>query len=255
MSSPIRPDTDRGGKYDPSTAETLRMAPEKASIVEDFIDIFYAPSNVFARREKSGFGLQLLIVAVLAALFVFASRGVFSQIFDAEFARGAAKAMAKNPQLTQEMMDRARPMQETIASFVLYVFTPIAIFLSAIFVWLSAKVLSIKITYAQAALITTLAWIPRLVGALLGAVQVLVTDTTNVTSPYALGFSPARFMDPDATNGKLLGFLGSLDVFALWYAVLIGIGIAVIGKVPRARGYAAAAIVFVVTTIPLFAFR
>ena len=80
-------------------------------------------------------------------------------------------------------------------------------------------------------------------------------DTTNVTSPFALGFSPARFMNPDTTNGKLFGLMGSLDVFALWYAVLIGIGIAVMGKVPRSRGFAAAAIVFVVTTIPLFAFR
>jgi hypothetical protein len=253
MTTPIRPDTDRGASNSPTSGGT--GAPEKASVVEDFIDIFYAPSSVFARREKNGFGIQLLIVTVLTALFIFASRGVFSQIFDAEFARGAAKAMAKNPQLTQEMMDRARPMQEKIGSFFLYIMTPIINFGTALIVWLTGKVLSIKLTYTQAALITTLAWIPRLVGGLLGAAQVLLTDTTNVTSPYALGFSPARFMDPDATNGKLLGLLGSLDVFAVWYAVLIGIGIAVIAKVPRSRAYAAAAIVFVVTTIPLFAFR
>jgi Yip1-like protein len=256
MTTPSRPDIDRGAPYAPTSDGTGQPgAPEKASIIEDFIDIFYAPSTVFARREKSGFGLQLLIITALTALFVFASRGVFSQIFDAEFARGAAKAMEKNPRLTQEMMDSARPMQEKIASFFLYVMTPILIFGTAFIVWLTGKVLSIKLTYAQAALITTLAWIPRLVGGLLGAVQVLLMDTTNVTSPYALGFSPARLMDPDATNGKLLGLLSSFDLFALWYAVLMGIGIAVIAKVPRSRGYAAAAIVFVVTTIPLFAFR
>ena len=246
-----RSGTDRGAPYEPTSA----VPPEKASVVEDFIDIFYAPSTVFARREKSGFWTQLLVITLLTALFVFASRAVFSQIFDAEFARGAAKAIAKNPQVTQEMMDRMKPMQEKITSFVFYVITPIIIFVTALVVWLVGKVLSIKLTYTQAAMITTLAWIPRLVGGLLGALQVLVMDTTNVTSPFALGFSPARFMNPDTTNGKLFGLMGSLDVFALWYAVLIGIGIAVMGKVPRSRGFAAAAIVFVVTTIPLFAFR
>ena len=225
-----RSGTDRGAPYEPTSA----VPPEKASVVEDFIDIFYAPSTVFARREKSGFWTQLLVITLLTALFVFASRAVFSQIFDAEFARGAAKAIAKNPQVTQEMMDRMKPMQEKITSFVLYVITPIIIFVTALVVWLVGKVLSIKLTYTQAAMITTLAWIPRLVGGLLGALQVLVMDTT---------------------NGKLFGLMGSLDVFALWYAVLIGIGIAVMGKVPRSRGFAAAAIVFVVTTIPLFAFR
>lgn len=246
-----RSGADRGATYEPTSA----APPEKASVVEDFIDIFYAPSTVFARREKSGFGLQLLVITLLTALFVFVSRTVFSQIFDAEFARGAAKAIAKNPQVTQEMMDRMKPMQEKVTSFGLYVFTPIIIFLTALIVWLTTKILSIKVTYGQAAMIVTLAWIPRLVGGLLSALQVLVMDTTNVTSPYALGFSPARFMNPDTTNGKLLGLMGSLDVFSLWYAALIGIGIAVVGKVARSRGYTAAAIVFAVTTIPLFAFR
>src|SRR3989442_2962197 len=105
MTSPIRPDTDRGATYS-AGSDSANGMPQKASVIEDFIDIFYAPSTVFARREKSGFGIQLLIITVVTALFVFASRGVFSQIFDAEFARGAAKAMAKSPQVTQEMLDR-----------------------------------------------------------------------------------------------------------------------------------------------------
>jgi hypothetical protein len=76
-------------------------------------------------------------------------------------------------------------------------------------------------------------------------------DTSNVTNAFSLSASPARFMNPDATNPKLFALLGSLDLFVIWYMVLIGIGIAVIAKVPRSRGYAVAATVFVVTTIPL----
>jgi hypothetical protein len=247
-----RPGTDPGAAYDPNVPS---KPAEKASLVEDFIDIFYAPSTVFARREKSGFGIPLLIITAISALFAFASRSVFSQIFDAEYSRGVAKAMAKDPRITQEMLDKMRPIQENVASFFVYVGTPVAIFFTAFLVWLVAKLFSAKLTYGQTVLITTLAWIPRLVGGLLGVLQVLLMNTTNVTSPYALGFSPARFMNPDTMNGKLYAILGSFDLFAIWFAVLAGIGIAVIAKVPRSRGYAVSAIVFVVTTLLLGGFR
>jgi hypothetical protein len=241
-----RPDTDRG-TYDPGVQAT---PPQKASLVEDFIDIFYTPSSVFARREKSGFGIPLLIVSVITALFAFASRSVFSQIFDAEFARGTAKAMAQNPRLTPEMMERMRPIQESIAQVFIYVGTPLFILFLALVIWLVAKVVSAKISYKQAAVITTFAWIPRLVGGLLGVLQVLLLDTTNVTNMYSLSYSPARFMDPDATNAKLFGILGGLDVFSIWFTVLVAIGIAVMGKVPRSKGFIAAAIVFVLSLVP-----
>src|SRR5262245_52362852 len=58
-----RPGTDRGASYDPTTSAT---PPEKASLIEDFIDIFYTPSTVFARRAKSGFGLPLLVIVVIS---------------------------------------------------------------------------------------------------------------------------------------------------------------------------------------------
>jgi Yip1 domain len=249
-----RPGTDRGAGYEVA-ADGAPPAQEKASIIEDFIDIFYAPSTVFARREKSGFALHLLIITALSALFAFATRSVFSQIFDAEYSRGVAKAMAKDPRITQEMLDKMRPIQENVASFFVYVGTPVAIFFTALVVWLVAKMFSAKLTYGQSALITTLAWIPRLVGGLLGVLLVLFTDTSNVTSAFSLTFGPARFMNPDTTNAKLYALMGSLDVFAIWYTVLIGIGIAVVAKVPRAKGYAAAAVVFTLMTLLLVAFR
>jgi hypothetical protein len=247
-----RPGTESGASYDPTVQAP---PPEKASVVEDFIDIFHAPSTVFARREKSGYGMPLLIVSVLSALFAFANRSIFVQIFDAEFQRASVKAMAGNPRITQDMMNTQRGISEGIASVATYVGTPIFIFIMALLVWLAAKVVSGKITYGQAVLITTLAWVPRLVSSLLTTVQVLLMDTSNVTSPFTLSFSPARFMDADATNPKLFALLGSFDLFTLWFTVLVGIGIAVMGKVPRSRGYLAAGLVFIVGVIPAVLFK
>lgn len=243
-----RPGTDRGAGYDSSTSSP---PPEKASVVEDFLDVFHSPSSVFARRANSGYGLQLLIVSVLAAAFAFSQRSVLSQIFDVEFARGTAKAMANNPRITQEMINQGRPIQEAIATFAGYIGTPIFIFILAFFVWIVAKLFSAKVTYGQAAMITTIAWIPRLLGSLITTVQSVLMDTSTVTSMFSLSLSPARFMDPDTTNPKLFGLMGSLEIFSIWFWILVAIGLSVVAKVPRARGYAAAVVLFILGTLPL----
>jgi hypothetical protein len=225
--------------------------PEQASLVEDFIDIFYAPSQVFARRATSGFWAHLLVVTIIAALFAFANRSVFEQIFDVEFQRGAAKAMADNPRITPDMMEGQRKISTSIAGFMQYVGAPLLIFVVAVLVWLIPKFLKIRITYQQAVLIMTLAFVPRLIQYLLTTVQMLFMDTAAITSMHTLSFSPARFMDPDSPNRVLLGLMGRLDLFTIWVTILIGIGIAVMGKAPKSKGLIAAAIIWLVATLPL----
>ena len=248
MSTPIRPATDTGSNLNPGSE--MPPKPEKASLVEDFIDIFYAPSQVFARRANASFWAPLLIIAIVSAAFAFANRNVTSAIFDAEFQRGAAKAMQQNPQITPEQMQTMRGVQEKIVGFIGYIGTPIFIFIVAIMVWIGAKLVSAKITYGQAVLIMTYAWIPRLVQGLLVTVQMLLLDTANITSMHSFGFGPARFVDRDSMPNLLYNLLGRFDLFTIWLTILIAIGIAVIGKVPRSKGYIAAAIVFVLGTIP-----
>jgi hypothetical protein len=247
MSTPIRPGTDSGAAYTPDAA--MPPKPEQSSLFEDFIDIFHAPSRVFARRADSGFWGPLLVVSLLTAVFAFVNRDVMSAIFDAEYARGAAAAQAKNPQITAEQMASMRGVQEKIASFFMYVGTPIFIFVVSFLAWLSAKFVGAKVAYGQAVLIMSFAWVPRLVQGLVNTVQKLLLDTTNITGMHSFGFSPARFMDPDSGSKAVVALAGRFDLFTIWLTILAGIGIAVIGKVPRTKGYIAAAILFVLGSL------
>lgn len=249
MTHPTRPGTDSGSNYTPGAAAPPPAAQEKPSLVEDFIEIFYAPSRVFARREGSSFWAPLLVITVIAALFAFANRSVYGAIFDAEFSRTAAKVMAENPQVTAEMMESQRGIGEGIGTIFSYIGTPILIFLVGVFTWLAAKIVSAKVSMQAAILIVAFAQIPRLVMALLWTVQALVLDTGTITSQHSFGFSPARFMDPDSVQKPIIDFVGRFDVFTIWATILIGIGVAVIAKVPRGKGYAAAAIVWAIASV------
>ena len=67
-------------------------APAKpASLWEDFIDIFYAPTSVFARRREGKFGLALLVYVILATAVFSTARPMMQPIFDAMTSQREAK--------------------------------------------------------------------------------------------------------------------------------------------------------------------
>src|SRR4030095_10330137 len=105
MTQPTSPST--GAQVDaPTTVEPKK--PEKASLLDDFMDIFYAPSAVFARRANANFWVPLLIVSVLLGVIFFANRDLIDPIMEAEFAR----AMAKNPQAQQMTPDQVETARQ-----------------------------------------------------------------------------------------------------------------------------------------------
>lgn len=239
--------SEQGSAYTP---ESGAPAPETASKFEDFIDVFYAPSTVFARRQNASAWPYFLIVTVLGIVLTVASRGLMSAAMDAEFSRRMTKMMADNPQLTPEAINASRGMSEMIGMVAMYAGMPVLILLVGVLIWIAARMVGAKFDMGRAMLISAIANIPRLLGALLTAIYgLMLRDTSSVTGMTRLTWSPARFFDPDTANAGMLAVLSRFDVFTIWVTVLLGIGVAVIAKVPRSKGYAAAAIAWAVPTL------
>jgi hypothetical protein len=96
--------------------QTATPAPQKAGLVEDFIDIFASPAKVFARRVNANAVVPWLIVSVVLIALFFASRNALQPIYDGEMARGVEQAMKQNPKLTPEVMEQSKGMMATIAT-------------------------------------------------------------------------------------------------------------------------------------------
>src|SRR5436853_3734091 len=114
-----------------SNAEPVRdvePAPSKAGLWEDFVDIFYAPSSVFARRADGKFGLPLLFLVVIGTILFFLTKNAMQPIMDAEFARQSAVAMRKNPSLTQDQLATGKGFFETVAPFFFAIGLTVSIF-------------------------------------------------------------------------------------------------------------------------------
>lgn len=227
---------------------TAPPAPElHASLWEDFLDIYYAPRQVYARRREGRWGVVLLVLTALMALLFFASQGVLAPAMEAEFAR----AMRDNPGLSPEQMAHAREMAGIFGTLGFVVSFPIGVMLLGVVVWAVAKLFDSAATLAAALLIATYSQFPRLLQQVASLLQGFVMDEDSLRSLYSVSLSPARFLDPDATSELVMALAGRLDLFALWSTLLLAIGLQVLGRLPRGQSYLAAGLVWLLGAVPV----
>jgi len=232
------------------STSTPPMSAPKTSFWEDVIDIFVSPAAVFRRREKSSVWPPMLFVALSIGVIFFATFNTLEPIFDAEYSRVAAKTIAKNPQITAEMMERGRGFQTAIVKYGIGVVMMVIMFVLGCVSWLVGKLFDSKQTFQAALVVAAWAYMPRILGTLLGGVQGLLMDPAKLTSQLSISLSPARFMDADTTNPMLYQLMGRFDLITIWVTVLLGIGFYVTGKVPKARAVVFAVLMWVIGSLP-----
>ena len=226
-------------------------APKPASVWEDFVDIFISPSQVFARRQNGGFFVPLLVLTIVLVALYFGTKSLFQPVMDAEFARQTAAAMKANPQVTAAQMEKFRGYADTFG-FLGYLFgIPIRVMLVGIILWAAGKLVESKQTVSAAMVVSSYAFFPLIVQQIVSALQAAVMDPAKLTGVASVSLSLARFMDPDKTSQLILGLAGRVDLFILWITVLLAIGLSVTGKISRFRAGIAAAIVWLVGSLPV----
>ncbi|MHB0961921.1 MAG: YIP1 family protein [Gemmatimonadaceae bacterium] len=224
-------------------------APAKVSLLEDFVDIFFSPREVFARREKAGYALVMIIVTlVIGGLFI-VNRGTMQDLMEAEMARGMAEAMKNNPGMTQEQAEVGRKIGGYMMTFGAFIGMPIAMFLTGLCAWLTAKMLGASTSYSAATMVATYSFIPRIIESLTISAQGLLLDTSGLTGRFQLSLGVGRFLDPEMSPG-LLALVGRVDLFTLWVTVLLAIGLGVVAKLPKEKLVAAGLIMWAFGALP-----
>ena len=236
--------TDAGSAVAPTTA------PARAAVWEDFIDIFYAPSQVFARRIAGSAWVPILVVTVLMSALIYVNSGLLEPMMSAEFDRGMAAAMKKDPRITQEMVPQMRSIGLRVAQFGGF-FTPIGILLTGAALWLIGKLFDAKQTFSAAMLVTAYAFMPRVLEGVVHGLQGLFLDPAQLDGRFRVSLGVGRFLDPNTVSPILLGTVGRIDVFTIWVTVLLAIGLSVTGGIPRARAFMAAPLIWAAGAIPV----
>jgi hypothetical protein len=231
-------------------AGTPTSAPTSAptSTFEDLIDIWYKPAAVFARRHPLGFWLPFILVTVIVGAISWFSAPVMQPIYEAMFDQGMAKQMASNPRMTPEMLASARASMTRFFPIFAVVGTPFRLLALGVALWVCGKLVSAKESFGTALAITAFASLPRIIEALVYAVQAAVMDPTALKGPTQLMISPARFLDPSTTSMVLVNLLARIDLFAFWVLAIAVIGLSVKGNVSRKQAAVVGVVLWVLGT-------
>jgi len=229
----------------PSVATAAPTTP----LWEDFIDIIVSPASVFRRRERANWLVPLLIITVAIGVVAIASRGVLQPVMDAEFER-AAEQMRKNPQMTEEMIEKARGISTFFATIGPIIFTPLAAIIVGFMTWLVAKLVDSKQTLHAALVVATYAYVPRVIQYIFNAVQGFILKPEQMNGLVKLSLSPARFVDPATTSPVVVQILNRFDLFTIWVTVLLAIGVYVTGRVSKQQAVIAGVLFWIVGSFP-----
>ena len=225
-------------------------APERAALWEDFLEIFVKPKAVFERRKAAGFGIALLVLTVLFAILFLGLKGAFEPIMEAENARTIARIMAKNPQITPEMMAERGAGSSKFTPLIVTVLVPVTVLLLGLVTWVAGKLVGSVASIGAAMMIATYSYFPRLVELLSSGVQALLLPPEALTGRSAVSLGLARPLDPDAASALAMALLLRVDVFTLWITFLIAVGLHVVGRVPMGKAVGAAVVVWFLGALP-----
>jgi len=218
--------------------------------MDDYMDVFIAPMELFRRRADGRFGQALLVLVVLIGVLYFATRTAMEPIMDAEWQRGIAAMAKANPSVTAEQMESGRKMAGTFGAVFIIGGTPIMVLLLGVAVWVAARIVGGAVSYAQGTTIATFAMFPKLLDSVSGALQALFMDEQTLNSRFSVSLGVGRFFDADTASATLLAIVGRVDLFTIWTTVLVALGLKVMAKASTAQAAAAAAIVWIVGGLP-----
>ena len=226
-------------------------AAPRVGIWEDFVDIFYAPSAVFRRRENGNVFIPLAVVTIVCGVLFYMNSGALQPMLDAEFDRGMAIAMRQNPKIPAEAVERIRSFAVRMQQVGTFIFFPLAIVGIGVATWLAGKLVDAKQTFRAAMIVAAYACAPRILDSVLMGLQGLFLDPAQLDGRFRLSFGVGRFLDPDTVSPLLLAIVGRVDVITIWITVLIAIGLCVTGRIPLRKAAIAAVIVWFVGGLPM----
>lgn len=230
---------------EPTQVNAPETAPSStASWWEDPVDVFFSPTELFERRRNAPIMPPLLMLLAASVIIYFIMMPVNEAVMR------AAMADAANPEAAAAM-ERFGSMFRIIGAIFVPVGVSVGLAWNALLLFGFGRLFDLPTTYGRAFLIAIYAGWIFVLAQLIGGLLYLLTAGDNVTDVIAaLSFGLLRFTGTEDMAPALVPLLGRLDVFVIWGAVLLAIGLKVFYGASRLQAAGTAVAVWVLGALP-----
>jgi Yip1 domain len=234
MSSPTTPTPPPPPPFPPATG----FAPEEPAgpgltETQRLINVFVAPKKTFADlKRKSNWWVPWAISSVFVLIFgiIAVQKLDMGRFIQQQIDRSPA-AQKRMEQATPEQRAQGMAIQATITKVTFYI-TPIFLLIGglltgAVLMAIFNFILGAEVPFQRALAVAFYAGIPGILGSILLIVSFLVSadPSTIDIAGNPMPTNPGFFMDPQG-NKILYGLASALDIFKIWWVILLGLGFA-----------------------------
>lgn len=210
--------------------------------------VFFSPVATFreiAQRPDWVVPLILIVIVALAATAVVMPR------LDIE--ASVREQLESQEGMSEEQIEKAVEIGSKVAK----ISGPIgAVFGSAVMLLITAGILLLAVRmfggvggFKQAFAVTNYAWLPNIIKSIIVMILVGMRDSVTQTELATILKSNLGFLVDPKTNAVAFAFLGSIDLFTIWYLVLLVIGFSFLSRLSRGKTAAIVIVLFLITVI------
>ena len=226
--------------------ETASEAQEKAARWEDLIDIYFSPRQLFQRRAEDKVGPPLIMLLIFGIVVYFIMTPVNAMIMRAALAADPQGAEALAAMESMEGLGTVMQIFGAIAVPIQYL---ISIVSGALLLWIGGKVFGIQAGFSKMLLIATYAAFVIPIWTLASGLLMYLHGEAGLDILRHGSIGLARFFGGTEAGPLQTALLAPTELFAVWRAVLWGIGVAVVCKADRGRAVGLAGVTWLLFSI------
>jgi hypothetical protein len=222
-----------------NSLDTTAPVIEKKSRWEDYIDVFFSPTELFERRKDDSVWPPLITLLILATAFYFMLL--------------PAQEIIKRAMMPPEMQAKLASMASIMAiisGIMVPIATGIGLAITAGILWLLAKLVDADPSFKEMMIVATYAGFIGLIGGVASQVAILIHGEAGIDIMRHSSFGVMRFLDSKTLPHALPGLLMRLDIFKIWQAVVWAIGFRVVTGVSKQKAAIVAGATWLLFAVP-----
>ncbi|CBZ03104.1 YIP1 family protein [Clostridium botulinum] len=191
------------------------------TLKEKFKFFFTSPLKLFEYyRENPKFGILFLITTICAIIYQIIHSNLTKEIVKKQMEKQFEGLDPQALEMTKKTMDTMNNPALKIGSALIGVL--IAVFGVALLIFIIFKISKVALSYQQTVTLYLVAGLSTCIGSIFKSIYMLI-------SKKAIGIN--AILNPSVKNT----LIANIDIFNIWYYVLLGIGIYAMGKTSKKK--------------------